>query len=198
MPEFDERTIVKQCRKGDEEAFRQLVEHYKSLVFFLVRQSVTDPGRVEEVVQEAFVRIYRGLRYFRGRARLTTWIYRIVLNLRAEERRRKPVVFVSLDDASQTDQPRLQLGAADRAFADLELRDHVTKAMSQLSSEAEFVLTAHYIHGMQYQTLAEHLDVPLGTVKTKLHRAKRQLREILEHEMAVDSHDHLRRRSGDG
>ena len=81
MSDTSERELVERCLSGDDEAFRELVDRHKRLVFALISRSVPNPARAEELSQEVFLRVYRGLPYFRGDARLSTWIYRIVCNL---------------------------------------------------------------------------------------------------------------------
>jgi RNA polymerase sigma-70 factor (ECF subfamily) len=71
-------------------------------------------------------------------------------------------------------------GAHDGAFADMELRDRLEKAIAQLPDQYRVLIAAHYLEGIQYEALAESLDIPLGTVKTHLHRAKKRLRELLD------------------
>src|ERR1041385_1769424 len=81
MQAGNERELVERCRSGDEHAFQELVENYKNLVFALIARTVQDRSRAEDLSQEVFLRVHRGLPYFRGEARLTTWIYRIVANV---------------------------------------------------------------------------------------------------------------------
>jgi DNA-directed RNA polymerase specialized sigma24 family protein len=90
--------LIERCRHGDDEAFRELVDQHKRLVFALIARSVSDQARAEELSQEVFLRVYRGLAYFRGEARLSTWIYRIVSNVLVEERKRTRAVTISLDE----------------------------------------------------------------------------------------------------
>jgi len=181
MAERPDSVLVERCRAGDEAAFTELVDRYKDLVFGLVVRLVGDRQRAEDLAQEAFLRIHRGLPYFRGEASLSTWIYRIVVNLCAQERgRRAPEV--SLDERSDTGRLRAEPSQADRSFSDLELKDRLSKALDQLPDNYRVLVAAHYLDGVQYETLAEALDLPLGTVKTHLYRAKRRLREILETE----------------
>lgn len=181
MAEQPDSALVERCRAGDDAAFTALVDRYKDLVFGLIVRLVGDRQRAEDLAQEAFLRIHRGLPYFRGEASLSTWIYRIVVNLCAQERgRRAP--DVSLDEPDERGRPRVEAAQADRAFTDLELKDRLRKALDQLPDHYRVLIAAHYLDGVQYEALAEALDVPLGTVKTHLHRAKRRLREILETE----------------
>jgi RNA polymerase sigma-70 factor (ECF subfamily) len=177
MSDFDERALIERCRKGDDErAFGELVDRYKDLVYGMVTRLSGDRSQVEDLAQDVFLKVHRGLPYFRGEARLSTWIYRIVANVCAQSRGR-PRVEVSLEQGP--DRPALDPGAADTAFADLELRDRLEKAIAQLPEQYRFLIAAHHLNGVQYEALAEALDIPIGTVKTHLHRAKRRLRELL-------------------
>ncbi len=104
-------------------------------------------------------------------------------NLCTEERGRRNVVtmsVVSIDEVDEHQQPRIQLGGPDRAFSDLELRERLDRAIRQLSPRYRLLIAAHYLEGVRYEDLADALGVPLGTVKTQLHRARRQLRVLLE------------------
>lgn len=172
-----EHELLKRCREGDEQAFRELVERFKGLVFALVARSVREPARAEELAQDVFVRVYRGLPSFRGDSRLSTWIYRIVVNVVTAERR--GIVTEPLEGSGEI--PR-EFGARDPAFDDLALRDRMDKAIRELPVNYQVLINGHYLKGMRYEELAEALDLPLGTVKTHLHRAKRQLRHLLDTE----------------
>src|SRR5438128_402021 len=181
MQAVNERELVERCRSGDEHAFQELVDSYKSLVFALIARTVPDRSRAEDLAQEVFLRIHRGLPYFRGEARLSTWIYRIVVNVcsqeRSEQHARSAAKHTSLDDPdSRVPAPSI----VDRRFSDLELRDRLEKAIQQLPSQYRILIAGHYLQGLQYEDLADAMKLPLGTVKTQLHRAKRQLRELLE------------------
>ena len=178
MDDTSERDLVARCRAGSQAAFRELVDRHKDLVFGLISRTVLDRSRTEDLAQEVFLKVYRGLPYFRGDARLSTWIYRIVRNVCAEQRDRR-LSEVSLDDPGSDERPRLEIGTRDRAFTDLELNDRMEKALAQLTPQARFLIAAHYIGGRKYDELADALGLPLGTVKTQIHRAKRRLRELL-------------------
>src|SRR4029077_20136214 len=90
MEDVHERELVERCRSGDERAFQELVDRYKDLVFALIARTVQDRSRAEDLPQDVFLRIHRGLPYFRGEARLATWIYRIVANVCVQEHGRPP------------------------------------------------------------------------------------------------------------
>jgi RNA polymerase sigma-70 factor (ECF subfamily) len=177
MDVASERELVERCRSGDEAAFQQLVDAYKNLVFALIARSVQDRTRADDLAQDVFLRIHRGLTYFRGDARLSTWIYRIVANVCSEQRAQRATLLSLDDERHGADAIR---GVADRQFSDLELRDRLEKAIARLPQNQRLLIAAHYLQGVQYDDLAEAFNMPLGTVKTQLYRAKRQLRRLLE------------------
>jgi RNA polymerase sigma-70 factor (ECF subfamily) len=175
-----ERELVERCRRGDEGAFEELVDRYKDLVFALIARTVQDKSRADDLAQDVFLRIHRGLPYFRGEARLSTWIYRIVANVCVHDQGRPPAT-VSLDDERAGE--RHAPSGPDRRFGDLELRDRLEKAIARLPASARLLVAAHYLDGVRYEDLAEAMGLPLGTVKTQLFRAKQQLRRLLETEL---------------
>jgi RNA polymerase sigma-70 factor, ECF subfamily len=176
-----ERALVERCRSGDEGAFQELVGRYKDLVFALIARTVQDRSQAEDLAQEVFLRVHRGLPYFRGEARLSTWIYRIVANvcLQDQSRARRTISLDTERDGARSFSPSTK----DRQFGDLELRDRLEKAIARLPANYRLLVAAHYLQGVQYEDLAEALDLPLGTVKTQLHRAKQQLRRLLDTEL---------------
>ena len=180
MEPVNERELVERCRRGDEGAFQELVDRYKDLVFALIARTVQDRSRAEDLAQDVFLRIHRGLPYFRGEARLSTWIYRIVANLCAESRGRQ-VTTISIDDEETRE--RVTPSGVDAQFDDIELRDRLEKAIARLPANYRLLVAAHYLEGVRYEDLAEALKLPLGTVKTQLYRAKQQLRRLLETEL---------------
>ena len=180
MKATPESLLVERCRQGDDAAFRELVDQYKGLVFGLVARSIANRARAEEVAQDVFLKVHRGLPYFRGESKLSTWIFRIVINAIAQER--PELATTSLDDVADSDRPAPQPRADDRAFGDLVLKDRLQKAILRLPVQYQMLINGHYLRGMRYEELAEALDIPMGTVKTHLHRAKRQLRTLLETE----------------
>src|SRR5215469_12403698 len=97
MEAVNERELVERCRSGDERAFQDLVDRYKELVYALIARTVQDRTRAEDLAQDVFLRIHRGLPYFRGEARLSTWIYRIVANVCLQDQAAAPAT-ISLDD----------------------------------------------------------------------------------------------------
>jgi RNA polymerase sigma-70 factor (ECF subfamily) len=181
MEEAAERQLIARCRDGSEAAFAELVDAFKGLVYGVIWRTTSDAARADDLAQEVFLKIHRGLPYFRGQARLSTWIYRIVLNVCSEAR--VPSRDAALDDIAPGTELTYGVATRDRAFGDLELRDRMEKALARLPAHVRFLVSAHYLDGKKYEELAEALDMPVGTVKTHLFRARRRLRELLETEL---------------
>jgi RNA polymerase sigma-70 factor (ECF subfamily) len=179
MEESSDQALLARCRGGSDDAFRELVDRYKHLVYGVILRTVSDRSRADDLAQDVFLRVHRGLPSFRGESSLATWLFRIARNVCSEVRDRRQFEQ-SLDALDADARPRIQPAARDHAFAELELRDRLDKALAQLPPAARFLVAAHYLGGRKYEELAAALDMPLGTVKTHLYRAKQRLREILE------------------
>jgi RNA polymerase sigma-70 factor (ECF subfamily) len=179
MNQASEAELIEACLGGSSAAFAELVDRYKNLVFGVISQVVADGNVVEDLAQEVFLKVHRGLPSFRGDAKLSTWIYRIVRNVCSEASGRERATM-SIDERTEDGRLRYEPGAADGAFSDLERRDLLEKAIARLPVDQRFLISAHYFGGLQYQELADILEMPMGTVKTLLHRAKHRLRELIE------------------
>ena len=179
MTRADDEDLVARCLAGSDEAFADLVESYKNLVFGVISQVVADRSRVEDLAQDVFFKIHRGLPSFRGDSKLSTWIYRIVLNVCTDAAARERP-SASLDDRNAAGRLRYEPAVHDGAFRSIELRDELESAIADLPVEQRFLISAHYFGGQQYQELADILGMPIGTIKTQLHRAKARLRMLLE------------------
>src|SRR5689334_15463327 len=156
MTPSSEHALVERCRQGDDTAFRELVDQYKGLVFSLIARSVSNRARAEELAQDVFLKVHKGLRYFRGESKLSTWIYRIVVNVLSEER--PDQATASLDD-DDPDRPKREVAAPDRAFGDLVMKDRLQKAIERLPVPYQVLINGHYMKEMRYEDLAEALNM---------------------------------------
>jgi RNA polymerase sigma-70 factor, ECF subfamily len=171
--------LVARCLAGSDAAFADLIDSYKNLVFGVISQVVGDKNRVDDLAQDVFLKIHRGLPSFRGDSKLSTWICRIVLNVCTDAAARERT-WVSLDDRNANGRLLYEPAVRDEAFRTIELRDELEHAIEALPVEQRFLISAHYFGGLQYQELADILKMPIGTVKTQLYRAKTRLRVLLE------------------
>src|SRR5829696_1318955 len=167
MSGTSEHVLVERCRQGDETAFRELVDQYKGLVFAVIARSITNRARAEELAQDVFLKVHKGLPYFRGESKLSTWIFRIVVNVLSQER---PELASTSLDAEDDGRAKREPEADDRAFSDLVMKDRLQKAIERLPVPYQVLINGHYLKGMRYEDLAAALDMPMGTVKTHLHR----------------------------
>ncbi len=170
--------------------FEQLVLLHQGRIYNLAYRMLNDPERARDVTQEAFIQAFQRLPTFRGESSFYTWLYRITLNLcRAEYRRdrarRKPT-FLSLFDlrGGQEDVGRAAELSSERDGPDeeveaVERRDLVRRVVAGLDDDLKQVTVLREMEGMSYEEVAATLDIPIGTVRSRLHRARNVLRERL-------------------
>jgi len=174
----DDATLIERSRAGEPEAFGELVVRYQDRLYNTLIRVCGDAEEARDVAQEAFVQAFVKLDSFRGNSAFYTWLYRIAFNTAiSRRRRRKPTS--SLDEARDT----AGFEPADpdaRPEANLEREEQaiqVRAALATLSEEHRSVLVLREIDGCDYETIGEMLDVPVGTVRSRLHRARMQLKE---------------------
>jgi RNA polymerase sigma-70 factor (ECF subfamily) len=169
--------LVARARRGDEAAFEQLVLRHQRYAFNLAYRVIGNYAEAEDVTQEAFVRAWRGLPGFWGQARFATWLYRIVYNLclnRLPRLRRELLQAEPLEEAAVNPAP-----APPDVFEVQERLAFLHDELNRLPAKYRLVLTLRYLQDLSYAEIAAALDVPMGTVKTHLHRARRLLTERL-------------------
>lgn len=174
---FDEKRLVQRIVKGDRHAFEEFVDSYGARVHRLVRRYVDNPTDAEDVTQEIFCDLYRSIGKFRGDSALGTWVYRVAVNhcLKHCQRHRTDSVPYEEQEIHATD---WQVDPAQSAFKH-ELSDQVQVALKELSPLHYDVVVLCEMHGLTYQECAKALDIPVGTVKSRLFNAFRRLRESL-------------------
>ena len=179
-----ERGLVQLCRQGDPEAFERLVALHESMVFNLAARLLGDGEEARDLSQEVFLQVYRQLGRFEGRSTLKTWIYRIVVNqCRNRQRlwwRRRRDRALALDQMTAADE--LRLAAPEGPHEELSRREQarrVQAALLGLSFAHRAVLLLREVEQLSCDEIAATLDVPIGTVKSRLARARDALRERL-------------------
>ena len=173
----DEGRLVRRIQDGDRRAFEEFVDSYGSRVHALVRRNVENTSDGEDVTQEIFVDLFRSIGSFRGESALGTWVYRVAMNHCLKFRQRARPACVPYDEALDAEED----WRADplRSAARMELSDQVRVALDGLSELHRDVVILHELHGLTYQEVAAVLDVPVGTVKSRLSNAFRRLRVSL-------------------
>ncbi|MDH4287936.1 MAG: RNA polymerase sigma factor RpoE [Aquincola sp.] len=174
--------LVDRAKRGDKRAFEMLVVKYQRRIQRLIARMVRDEGLVEDVAQETFIRAYRALPQFRGDSAFYTWLYRIAVNTAKKllvERRRDPLVsestLVSQDDGDETSRVESELsdGATPEAvLASKEIAATVNAAIDGLSEDLRQAIVLREIEGLSYEEIADVMNCPIGTVRSRIFRAR--------------------------
>ena len=178
---IDDARLIAKSLHGDSAAFGQLVRKYQDRLFNTVMHVAGSREEAEDVVQEAFVQAFVKLASFHGNSAFYTWLYRIAFNVAVSRRRRKKNE-VSLTGGRE-DSPREPADDAEPPGEHLlrEERAHlVHEALASLSDEHRTILVLREMEGFEYEQISEILDLPTGTVRSRLHRARLQLRDQLK------------------
>ncbi len=182
MPESPEQVLVQRARRGDQEAFAALVTEHQRYVYNLALRVLKNEEEALDLGQETFVRAWTALPNFRGQSQFRTWLYRIVTNLCYN---RLPGLRRSLNELGDdviADLPELDPAFDNpaRGVESHELRTYLHKAIDELDEHYRLLISLRYQNELSYEEIASTLNLPLGTVKTGLFRAKEQLRRTLE------------------
>jgi RNA polymerase sigma-70 factor, ECF subfamily len=184
----DDAALIERCRAGDVAAFEPLVEKYRQRVWRLAYNTLRDREEAWDVAQEAFIRAYQALPSFRGQSAFYTWLYRIVMNVatdRARSRGAQGRAFGTervpeedwervLPDQSPGDE------APDAKAARLEQRQKIVQALDTLPEHHRKIVMLSDLEGLSYREIADTLEIPMGTVMSRLHNARKRLREALK------------------
>jgi RNA polymerase sigma-70 factor (ECF subfamily) len=181
--------LVARASAGDLESFNQLVSRWERPIYALAYRTLGREEDARDVVQEAFLRAYRGLRGFKGQAKFSSWLYRITLNLCRDwirRERRAPLIQVpeGTDPVELADERIAPSESVEELVARRELSHAVAQAMAELPEEQRTAILLKEYHGLTFQEIADMLDCPLSTVKTRLYQGLSVLRRRLERRQA--------------
>jgi RNA polymerase sigma-70 factor (ECF subfamily) len=176
----EEERWVRRAQSGDQAAFTKLVYQHQRFVYNLALRGVSDPHEAEDIVQESFLRAWQALPRFQQKAKFRTWLYRIVVNLcynrlprLKEELAAIPVEVIEALPDDVPDNP-------ENVMRNIERRAFLHEQIERLPDGYRLILLLRYQQGLSYQEISEVTEMPLGTVKTGLHRAHRQLRQAMQ------------------
>jgi RNA polymerase sigma-70 factor (ECF subfamily) len=191
MTRTDEE-LVTRASAGDVDSFNQLVTRWERPIYALAYRTLGREEDARDVVQEAFLRAYRGLRGFKGEAKFSSWLYRITLNLCRDwirRERRAPIVQVpeGVDPVDLADERVAPQESVEELVARREMSNAVAKAMAELPEEQRTAIMLKEYHGLTFQEIADMLDCPLSTVKTRLYQGLSVLRRRLERRQAEEA-----------
>ncbi len=177
MPGDTDHELISKALQGNQKAFRRIVEGYHSVAYAVVRAILGDRDDVEDVLQNVFIKVYRGLHRFRGDSKLSTWIYQIARN--------EAINAVSKNRRNWEPLENLEISSPDgkspeAEFGNSELRGLLDDALSQLDEAQRMTIELRYMAEKSYNEIADIMNIPVGTVKTNIFRGKAQLRRILK------------------
>ena len=182
----NDQQLVQRVQKGDKSAFDLLVLKYQHRVLKLVSRFVSDAAEAQDVAQEAFLKAYRALPSFRGDSAFYTWLYRIAINTAKNalvSNRRRPVDFdLDLQDPDQYDRHAKlkEVDTPEGVLLTEEIREVVERAMQQLPEDLRTAIVLREIEGLSYEEIAEAMDCPVGTVRSRIFRAREAIDKRLQ------------------
>ena len=178
MTVCDEQLMVRKIQAGDRQAFEQLMDCYETRIYRLAMRFTANVADAEDLTLEIFHAIYRSIAKFRGNSSLGTWIYRVSMNHCLEFRRKRRLEVVPYDEGLSLASTAWQDDPIESA-GKRELSERVEAAINSLSPLHRDVVVLHELQGLTYQEVAATLNVPVGTVKSRLSNAFRRLRDQL-------------------
>jgi RNA polymerase sigma-70 factor, ECF subfamily len=180
----DERRLIERLKRRDEAAFNELVRRHQSRVYGLLLRMLSDPAEAEDVAQEVFVSVFKSIDGFRGDSALATWLYRIATNhgknrLKYLARRARDAERPLDDRADITGQVGLDARPAspDQVVESQQAARQLQQALAELDPEQALLLSLRDIENMSYEEIRQVTGLPIGTVKSRLHRARMALHE---------------------
>ena len=187
--DFDEKAVVQKVLNGDQEAFREVISQYERLVCHIVFRMVSNAADREEICQEIFCKVYTRLESFRGESTLATWIGRIACHTTINYLKKNKVALLedfSVDRHDAKKSPTSQLlavpsenPAQDEQLIAGQQKKVLHEAINCLPALYRAVITLYHLENMSYREISDTLDLPEGTVKSYLYRARKQLKELL-------------------
>jgi RNA polymerase sigma-70 factor (ECF subfamily) len=186
-----DQEIVALAREGREAAYRELIRRYERPVFSLILRMVRDRQLAEDLAQETFIKALNAIGSYRPEFKFSSWIFKIANNAAIDHLRRRELDTLSIDgaphatSAEDIEATALQVGdKSETPLAELEARElgsAIERAIGRLRPEYRSCIMLRHVEGMAYEEIAQLLDLPLGTVKTYIHRARHELRDMLAH-----------------
>ncbi len=177
--------LVARAREGSEKDFRRLVERYHPMAYAVVRGVLGDRADVEDVMQDVFIKVFRGLRGFRGDAKFSTWVFRIARNeaLNAVRRIDRPsdsIEDIVIETPAET--------RPDEQYRRKIQREGLERCLSEIDEDYRVALEMRYMGEMSYAEISNAMGIPIGTVKTYIHRAKLELKRVMDRRRFVDAY----------
>ncbi|MGB7604755.1 MAG: sigma-70 family RNA polymerase sigma factor [Lutisporaceae bacterium] len=190
-----EKLLVKRSKSGDIEAFEQLIFDYQKKAYNIALRVMGNQEDAKDMCQEAFIRIYKSIEGFKEQSSFSTWMYRIVTNVCLDEiRKKKKSETVSLDGTYETENGEIHFEIAsdddtpEEAYVRTEKKRIILKSINELSEEYKTAIVLRDIQGFSYEEIANILCCSIGTVKSRINRARNILKNKLKTALELSSH----------
>ena len=188
MRDQREQEWIARAKAGDMQAFEALILQHEKIVYNVALRMMNHSEDAKDISQEVFLKAYKNIKNFDERAMFSTWLYRITTNTCIDElRKRKGKQSYSLEEELENEEGSMQRQIADEgetpeeSLLRVERKDELKKALAQISEEHRIAVILRDIRGLSYEEIAEIMDLPMGTVKSRISRARNQLKqEILK------------------
>lgn len=181
-----DQILVEQAQRGDKRAFELLVAKYQRKIFRLLSRLIRDSAEIEDVAQEAFIKAYRALPNFRGESAFYTWLYRIAINtaknyLVAQGRRAPTTTETEIDEAENFDEgdQLRDVNTPDSMLLSKQVGEAVNRAIEKLPEDLRTAIVLRELEGLSYEEIAETMNCPIGTVRSRIFRAREAIAEEL-------------------
>jgi RNA polymerase sigma-70 factor (ECF subfamily) len=182
----DDAALIRRCQRGDVEAMNELIQAYQKHVFNLAFRLSGNYDDAQDIAQEAFIRVFNSINSFRGEANFSTWIYRIVTNVFLDERKKQRVrdhgsldEYLELEDSSVARQIEDPSPGPEASVEQRERNEVVGQAVLALPENQRVMIALYHFQGRSYEEIADVMQLPIGTVKSRLNRARLALKEKL-------------------
>jgi RNA polymerase sigma-70 factor (ECF subfamily) len=184
---LDDSLLIRRAQGGDRSAFDALISRHSTRAYQYAFRLTRNPEEASDVVAEGFIRVYNALHNFKGQSAFTTWLFRIMTNCYLDIRKKeKSRAATSIESAMTTDEGDVELQIEDESASPHELTERAERevrferAVSRLPEYQKAMIVMYHAENMSYEDMAAALDLPIGTVKSRLNRARLSLREMLE------------------
>lgn len=184
---LDEKAVIERCKRGEIGAFDQLLSIHEKAAYNLAYRLTSNYDDANDVMQEAFIRVYNSINSFRGDANFSTWLYRVITNVYLDQRKKEKnrahsslEDYIELDDSTVSRQVQDLSPKPDEMLEEKERHDAMDVAIKSLPDYQRAMVVLYHVQGCSYEEISQILGMPLGTVKSRLNRARLALKDKLQ------------------
>jgi RNA polymerase sigma-70 factor (ECF subfamily) len=181
----DEKKLIQKSKSGDLNSFETLIKTYQKMAYNVAYRIMGNEEDAKDMTQEALIKVYRNIGNFRMDSSFSTWLYRIVMNTCKDELRKRKVKVISIDQPIETGDGQMQMEIEDEGrkpdeiLVSKETQNEVHEALQEVSEKNRIVVVLRDIKGFSYSEISDIIDVPVGTIKSRISRGRQELKNVL-------------------